>query len=76
MQGHTEDMPTQQHLPPPVTSTLKSSLFTHEHFSPPPWLPGYMDVMQTVLIIFAMAGFFRTDLDVCVEFKNWVIFCL
>ena len=40
------------------------------------WLPGYMDVMQTVLIIFAMAGFVRTDLDVCVEFKNWVIFCL
>ena len=27
--GHTVHMLTQQHLPPPLTSTVKSSLFTH-----------------------------------------------
>ena len=32
--GHTVHMLTQQHLPPPLTSTVKSSLFTHSHSSP------------------------------------------
>ena len=32
--GHTVHMLTQQHLPPPLTSTVKSSLFTHAHSSP------------------------------------------
>ena len=33
--GHTVLMLTQQHLPPPLTSTVKSSLFMHAHSSPP-----------------------------------------
>ena len=32
--GHTVHMLTQQHLPPPLTGTVKSSLFTHVHSSP------------------------------------------
>ena len=32
--GHTAHMLTQQHLLPPLTSTVKSSLFTHVHSSP------------------------------------------
>ena len=32
--GHTVQILTQLHLPPPLTSTAKSSLFTHEHSSP------------------------------------------
>ena len=32
--GHTVHMLTQGHLPPPLTSTVKSSLFTHVHSSP------------------------------------------
>ena len=31
---HTVHMLTQWHLPPPLTSTVKSSLFTHAHSSP------------------------------------------
>ena len=32
--GHTVHMLTQWHLPPPLTSTVKLSLFTHGHSSP------------------------------------------
>ena len=32
--GHTVHMLTQGHLPPPLTSIVKSSLFTHVHSSP------------------------------------------
>ena len=32
--GHTGHMLTQWHLPPPLTSTVKWSLFTHAHSSP------------------------------------------
>ena len=32
--SHTEHTLTQQHLPPPLTTTVKSSLFTHAHSSP------------------------------------------
>lgn len=32
--GHTVHMLTQLHLGPPLTSTVKSSLFTHAHSSP------------------------------------------
>ena len=34
--GHTVHMLTQWHLPPPLTSTVKSSLFTPVHSSPLP----------------------------------------
>ena len=32
--GHTVHMLTEGHLPPPLTSTVQSSLFTHVHSSP------------------------------------------
>ena len=32
--NHTVHMLTQWHLPPPLTSTVKSSLFMHAHSSP------------------------------------------
>ena len=32
--NHTVHMLTQQHLPPPLTSTVKSSLFMHTYFRP------------------------------------------
>ena len=33
-----------KHLPPPLTSTVKSSLFKHVFPIHPPWLPDYKDV--------------------------------
>ena len=56
--GHTVHVLTQQLLPPPLTSTVKSSLFMHVHSVHSPWLPHYTDVMQTVLVILTMAGLF------------------
>ena len=56
--GHTVHMLTQQHLPLPLSSTVKSSLFTHAHSRPLSWLPDYIDVMQTVLVILTMVGLF------------------
>ena len=56
--GHTVHMLTQCHLPPPMSSTVKSSLFTMRIPVHSPWLPGYNDVAQTILIILTMAGLF------------------
>ena len=50
-------MLTQQCLLPPLTSTVKSSLFTHSPVHSP-WLPGYMDATQTILVVLTMAGNF------------------
>ena len=38
--GHTEHMLTQCHLPSPLTSTVKLSLFTHVPYSPLPLAAG------------------------------------
>ena len=38
--GHTAHMLTQQHLPAPLTSTVKLSLFTHVHSGPLSLPPG------------------------------------
>ena len=54
---HTVHMLIQQCLLPPLTSTLKSSLFTYIPIHSP-WLPDYIDVTQTILIILTMAGLF------------------
>ena len=51
-------MLTQQSLPPPLTSTVRSSLFTQHIPVHSPWLPVYIDVPQTVLLILTMAGLF------------------
>ena len=56
--GHTVHMLTQQHLPPPLTSTVKLSLFTHAFPVHSPWLPGYINVTQTFLVMLIMAGVF------------------
>ena len=56
--SHTVHRLTQWHLPPPLTSIVKSSLFTHVHSSPLSWLPGYINVTQTILVILTMAGLF------------------
>ena len=55
---HTVHMLTQWRLLPPLKSTVKSSLFTHVHSVHSPWLLGYINVMQTVLVILTMAGLF------------------
>ena len=45
--SHTVQILTQWCLPPPLTSTVKSSLFTHTHSSPLSLAASYMDVVQT-----------------------------
>ena len=61
--GHTVHMLTQC-LPPPLTSTVRLSLFMHVHSSPlSPCLPGYTDVAQTILITLMMAGLFMDRPD-------------
>ena len=55
---HTGHMLTQRCLPSPLTSTVKSSLFRCAYSSPPFWLPGYIEVVQTILIILTMAGLY------------------
>ena len=67
--SHTVHMLTQRCLPPPLTSTVKSSLFTHAHSSPLTWLPGYINVAHTVLVLLIKAGLFsdksHTYINVC-----------
>ena len=56
--GHTVHVLTQQHLLPPLTSTVKLSWFMRAGYTHEPWLPGYINVTQTVLVILTMAGLF------------------
>ena len=59
--SHTVHMLTQQHLLPPLTSTvstLKPSLFTHVHSSPHSLAARLHQCAQTVLIILTMTGLF------------------
>ena len=56
--GHTVHMLSQWRLPPPLTSTVKSSLFTHVHSSPLSLAARLYHVAQTVLVILTMAGLF------------------
>ena len=50
-------MLTQKHLPPPLTSTVKSSLFTYAHSSPLSLAARLRQLMQTILIL-VVAGLF------------------
>ena len=61
-EGHAVYMLTQQCLLPPLTSTVKSLLFTRVHLVHSPWAPGYTDVVQTILVILTRLDFFWTDL--------------
>ena len=54
--GHTVHMLTQQHLPPPLT--YSEVVIVRMHSSHSPWLPGDMDITQTVLVMLTMAGLF------------------
>ena len=56
--GHTVHLLAQQCLLPPLTTTVKSSLFTCTP-AHSPWRPGYIDVVRTVL---NWLDFFWTDL--------------
>ena len=56
--SHTVHRLTQQHLPPHWLvqwSGRCSHMCTPVHS---PWLPGYIDVVQTILVILTMAGLF------------------
>ena len=56
LDGYTVHVLTQWCLPPPLTSTVKLSLFMHAIPVYSPWLADYMHVMQTILVILTMAG--------------------
>ena len=56
--GHTVHMLTQRCLLPPLTNAVNgrcSCMCVPVHS---PWLPGYISVMLTILIILTMAGLF------------------
>ena len=63
---HTVHMFIQLCLLPPLTITVRLSLFMHAHSSPLSLASGYIDVMQTILIILTMAGLFLDTLYVYV----------
>ena len=71
-------MLTQWCLPPPLTSMVKTSLFTRAHSSPLSLaqLPGYVDVAQTILIFLTITGLFldRRHTLQCVFTKKKDIF--
>ena len=56
--GHTVHMLTQQHLPPPLTSTVKSSLFMHAHSSPLSLAVRLYRYCANCFVILTMAGLF------------------
>ena len=56
--GNTVHMLTQWCPPPPLTTTVKyhcSCMSTPVHS---PWLPGFINIMQIILIILTMVGIF------------------
>ena len=55
--SHTVHMLTQWCLLPPLTSTVRLSDCSHMPI-PVLWLQGYIDVVQTILIILTMVGVF------------------
>ena len=56
--SHTVHLPTQWALPPSLTSIVKCHCSRMHISVHSPWLPGYIDVTQTVLVILTMAGLF------------------
>ena len=63
--SHTVHMLTQQHLSPPLTSPVKSLLFMQVHPVHSLWLPGYINVAQTVLVILTMVRLFLDRTCMC-----------
>ena len=69
--GHTVHMLTQWHLLPPVISTVNHHC-SHMHFPVySPWLPGYINVTQTILDILTWQGFLWTDLPYKPKAMQW-----
>ena len=66
--SHTVHMLTQWHLPPPMTSTVKwPSLMQCTHILiHSPRLPGYISVVQTILVILTMVGLFPDIPNTCI----------
>ena len=58
LDGHTVHVLTQWCLPPPLTSTVKLSLFMHAHSSPLSLAARLYCCLHTILIILTMAGLF------------------
>ena len=55
--GHTVHKLAQWHLPPPTD--WYAGIIVHTCIPVPlPWLPGYISVMQTIVIVLTMAGLF------------------
>ena len=67
--SHTVHMLPQQRLPPPLSSTVKSSLFTHACSSPLFLAARLHQVTQTFLVILTMAGLF-------LDKPQYKLFCL
>ena len=61
---HTVPLLTQLCLLSPLTSAVKLSLFIICIPVHSPWLPGYIDVSQIILIILRMAGLFPDRPDI------------
>ena len=72
--GHTIHTLIQQHLLPPLTSTVKSSLFMHVHSSPLFLPDSYIDAMQTILIILTTVGLFPDRPHVSIYLTSSVYF--
>ena len=65
--GYTGHVLTQWRLlPPPQTSTVKSSLFTHVHSSPLSLAARLHDVAQTILIILTMVRLLGDRPHICI----------
>ena len=67
--SYTVHVPIQWCLPPPMTSTVKSSLFMHAHSTPLLLAARLHGLMQTILIILTMARLFLDG--PCKTFKCW-----
>ena len=90
--SHTVHMLTQWHLLPLLTSTVKSSLFTHAHSSPLSLAASYISVMQTILVLLIMVGiipervcihtnthvytYIYTYIYVCIYTHTYIIFAM
>ena len=65
---HTAHMHTVRCLPPPLTNTVKLSVFNMCIPVHSPWPPGYVDVTQIILVLLKVAGLFpvRPHIHVCI----------
>ena len=70
-------MLTQWHLPPSLTRTVGSRHCSHMRIPVhSPWLPGYIDVTQTILVLLTMAGLFSDGPHVPLfkVYNVWIVY--